>query len=417
MNPRPRRVDLDVRLYDTHVGHIRVGPAGKLRFFADQAWVDGGQIPRLGFTFLRGTSQARSPSILPNWFENLLPKIDGPLRSYICKHYNVGRHDSAALLSILGGDLPGAVIVDGDSEHWEEQALSAEVEHAAGMRFSVPGMQPKLSMLRSGDTWILPGHDSHGGWYVKFAGAGLERLPQIEHTTMQWAAQASFDVPECTCISLASVADAPGHFLEYGTHAFAIERFDRTTDPSRPRIHQEDLAQALDLREGGDQYRGPQGNIDYAALARLVRDACGEAAQHEFARRLAFVVASGNSDAHMKNWSWQWLPQARKPTLSPLYDQVCVVALGGEHGWKYGVPELATDLGNAARFTDITMSAVKDFANASGTPSLAATFEEGLVQTRDAWSAVVDSAPEEMRSAIAEHWKQTPVMARLVAVG
>src|SRR5690606_17324517 len=97
---------------------------------------------------------------------------------------------------------------------------------------------------------------------------------------------------------------------------FAIKRFDRAQNSQK--VHQEDFAQALEFRPehkyGGDG----AWSTSYDMLGRLVLDACGEGQAQEFVRRLAFVVAAGNDDAHLKNWSFQWTGGPR-PTLTPNY--------------------------------------------------------------------------------------------------
>jgi serine/threonine-protein kinase HipA len=57
----------------------------------------------------------------------------------------------------------------------------------------------------------------------------------------------------------------------------------------------------------------------------LVWQIVGEEAYLEFVRRLAFMVASGNTDAHLKNWSLIY-PDGMRAELSPVYDQVCTIA-------------------------------------------------------------------------------------------
>ena len=47
-------------------------------------------------------------------------------------------------------------------------------------------------------------------------------------------------------------------------------------------------------------------------------------ALQEWARRVAFNLAIGNGDAHLKNWSLIY-PDRRRATLSPVYDLVSTV--------------------------------------------------------------------------------------------
>ena len=113
--------------------------------------------------------------------------------------------------------------------------------------------------------------------------------------------------------------DLPGldeRFVEFGQFVFAIERYDRTPDGSR--IHQEDFAQVRgippDLKYGGASYEG---------LARFVGDQCGRDDLLEFIHRTVFMLLSGNTDAHLKNWSLVY-PDKRSARLAPAYDFVFV---------------------------------------------------------------------------------------------
>ena len=48
-----------------------------------------------------------------------------------------------------------------------------------------------------------------------------------------------------------------------------------------------------------DKYSG----ASYEGLAHLVGALCGDEDLLEFVRRVVFVILSGNTDAHLKNWS------------------------------------------------------------------------------------------------------------------
>ena len=79
-------------------------------------------------------------------------------------------------------------------------------------------------------------------------------------------------------------------------------------------------------------------------------DAAGEAQAIRFAQRVGFVIATGNGDAHLKNWSFAW-GSADRPVLSPCYDFVSTITWSEQLGWKrrHG-PELGLGLGRVRHF-------------------------------------------------------------------
>jgi serine/threonine-protein kinase HipA len=176
-------------------------------------------------------------------------------------------------------------------------------------------MQLKFSMVLKGRKLTLPSRGEEGRWIVKIPDPNHPELPEIEHCTMRWASRAGFEVPEHRVID---AEDMTPHIKNVRA-AFAIQRYDRRDDGAR--VHQEDFCQIFNLSPLM-KYDAP---VSYASLARLIHDVCGEAQQREFIQRLAFVVLSGNNDAHLKNWSWLWTDQAR-PSLSPCYDLVSTVS-------------------------------------------------------------------------------------------
>lgn len=101
------------------------------------------------------------------------------------------------------------------------------------------------------------------------------------------------------------------------TSVLVIRRYDRE---GTRRIHQEDFAQVVSLPP-----RLKYEHISYEQCAALALQIAGKDAYREFIRRLAFVIASGNTDAHLKNWSLVY-PDGVNARLSPLYDQVCTIA-------------------------------------------------------------------------------------------
>jgi serine/threonine-protein kinase HipA len=335
---------------------------------------------------------------LPAWFENLLPERDSALRDWLCRHFGLRDGDSAALLQAVGRDLPGAVEISGNIER--TQSTASEPVAEGEMRFSLAGVQLKLSMVFDGKGYALPGRDQTGSWIVKVPGERFPDIVRVEAATMAWARAAGLVVPTFRIVEINSLRGIDPKLLGTPMEAFAIERFDRHADG---RVHQEDFAQALEMPPS-DKY-SDRGNrrIGYDGLCRLVGDACGVSAREDFVRRLAFVVASGNGDAHLKNWSFQWGHEHR-PWLSPCYDQVATIS------WGDIVDQLALSLGRVRRFDDINRECLRRFGEKSGFADAEDCFFSGLQQARAGWLAVADDAPTRMREALVAHWERVPVL-------
>ncbi len=376
-------------------------------------------MPRLGLDFLRRLGPRSHASDLPAWFENLLPEKGSELRTRLCALYDLRDGQSFALLLALGRDLTGAVEVVDASEVGEASVPPNNDEWSTTHKDRDPGllgiesgfaalagMQLKFSMSMVNERLVLPARSGRSQWIVKLAGRDYDELAEVETATMTWARGAGFDVPNHFTVPFTQLDGIPTGWASRPVPAFAIQRFDRRDDGSK--VHQEDLCQALDLRPSnkyGD--RGPY--VSYDAALRLVKDACGERDGREMARRLGFMVACGNTDAHLKNWSLLWGERMR-PTLAPCYDLVTTIAWEAL-GWQRPKgPELALSLGGIDRFSRLDDAALDTFVTSSGSPWAKDEFLEGITQAHSAWPSVASLAPLRMQEALAQHWCRVPIL-------
>jgi serine/threonine-protein kinase HipA len=217
---------------------------------------------------------------------------------------------------------------------------------------------------------------------------------------LEWARAGGFEVPEC---ALYAVSDLNlGKYAPTDSKAFATRRYDR--QPGR-RIHQEDFMQVWGWAVD------PLGKRKYAATFEELANVCfgllGESGYEEVIRRIALVIATGNNDSHLKNWSLVYRDSVR-PVLAPLYDQVATVA------WGNLDRELALKLGGARDFGRVSSEAFarlarKIGANAPRTQDLA---RDTLQKLRDTWTKMNAGLPvfEEHRLALREHWGRVPLL-------
>lgn len=399
------RVSLDVKISGHRVGALSRDREGSIRFTPDARWVERRQRPRLGWAFLVNPSPRVAGTGLPAWFDNLLPDAGSPLRRWICGQLGLRETDSPGLLRALGRDLPGAVEVTGEAAPPED---GSSPEAPGQLRFSLAGLQLKLSMVRDGHRFTLPARDASGRWIVKIPSEDLVELPEVEQATMTWARAMGLPVPSHHLLDVEALKGLDPGLLGTPRRAFAVERFDRRADGGR--VHQEDLAQALEVRpEHRYEDTGPR-RVSYDGLSRLVRDACGEDAQGEFLDRLAFIIASGNGDAHLKNWSLQWGVDGY-PRLSPCYDQVCTVAWPARFGWEHpNGPALALAFGRCRAFAKLDRRVLTRFTERAEAPHAADRIFSALERARSTWPRVVEQAPARMRQALALHWRRVPLL-------
>ncbi len=408
--------DLEVSLPARTVGGLKQRRGGLTQWTPEESWVREGQLPRLGLEFLRTPGIRTASSELPAWFENLLPERGSALRWRLCQHYGLREGASFPLLRVLGRDLPGAVQVralPGALERAEGTAGLQPITTAPGdappedgPSFSaLAGMQLKFSMSMENQRLSLPARSAMGSWIVKLPGREYDELAEVETATMTWAAKAGLSVPAHRTVPFDHLIGLPD-WAERPAPVFAIARFDRRSDGIK--VHHEDLCQALGLRplhKNGDSDPG----VGFDGALRLVVDVCGDDAGRDMARRLGFMVASGNGDAHLKNWGLVWGEGAR-PSLAPCYDLVATIAWE-RFGWNLpGGPRLALRLGTTRRFADLNDAVIDRFAKDSGRVWVKDELLTGILLARDAWPQAEVAKPERMRRALSVHWSRVPIL-------
>jgi serine/threonine-protein kinase HipA len=267
------------------------------------------------------------------------------------------------------------------------------------LRFSLAGVQLKFSMLRRDRGMTLPAGGRGGDWIVKLPDNRYDRVPENEFSMMTWAHAAGIQVPDIHLVRVADIEGLPEGLSLREDLAFAIRRFDRPSPGQR--VHMEDLAQVLGLYSD-EKYR----KYNYETIAKVILNVASREALHEFLRRLVFIVAIGNGDAHHKNWSLLY-PDGIHATLSPAYDFVSTLQyIPGD--------TLALNLARSKRFEDVSLAAFERLARKLGLGS-----EDVLPVVRAAVEATLQSwrelrgqlpLPEEFKQRIESHWKRVPLL-------
>jgi serine/threonine-protein kinase HipA len=389
---------LRVLLQTTNVGEITLTKAGTTEFRFLDTYLELAERPVLGQWFLdkpRSTFVGVS-SRLPAFFRNLLPDPEGKHRAYVAQRLGLKEHQEFAMLARLGDDLPGALVVVSDGDPRDMAAREGEVVLGGG---SVAGMQPKFSAVAGGGTLrFLPGRRA-GNLIVKPPDADLEGIPENEFSMMRWAAASGLNVADVDLVPLSRLDDLPVWLQGRTGDALIVKRFDRLSDR---RVHIEDMAQVWGL-EPDQKYE----QRHYLAIANLLIALGDRDGFDEFVRRLVFMVASGNSDAHLKNWSLIYVDGMR-PKLSPAYDLVSVIP------YPQFENHLALKLAGMREYADVSEALFRIFATKLGESpdDMARSVRKMADRVRDTWTTLRNDIPmrQEHRERIEKHWQTVPLL-------
>jgi serine/threonine-protein kinase HipA len=183
---------LRVKLRDLVVGEMELH-GNSVRFTADPSYVAAEPRPVLGQIFEEDPERIRpSHHRLAPWFSNLLPEKDGPLREIVAQQLGVHPDREFYLLAGLGHDLPGAVtVVPDDGTDLPEPPRMPPADNRplekVHLKFSLAGVQLKLSMLRDRRGLTFPASGEGGNWIVKLPFHRLHRVPASSRSR-SWSA-------------------------------------------------------------------------------------------------------------------------------------------------------------------------------------------------------------------------------------
>ncbi|MGV6876455.1 type II toxin-antitoxin system HipA family toxin [Pseudochelatococcus sp. B33] len=262
---------------------------------------------------------------LPPWFAGLLP--EGALRDLVMAEMGPGAHDQFDLLTRLGGDLPGAVLITPETDP-PPSVGPLHLDHIHGLalpqpegvvKFSLAGVQLKFSAISAGDRLTAPARGGEGRSILKVPTGRYPGLPEAEYAAMTLARMIGVNTAPFRLIPTAAIDGIPDTFLKEGPQALVVDRFDRPGAGRRTHI------------EDGGQIVGAVGErkytmATYETLLNMIRRFSTDwrADVMEGLRRIVADVLIGNGDNHLKNWSFIF-PSPGEIRLSPAYDIVPTV--------------------------------------------------------------------------------------------
>lgn len=383
---------LTVSLNDVRVGTM-VNLAGDYNVFSfDEEYVADSQRPVLSQGFLNAQGYLRmivprTHRVAPPFFANLLPEQGSILRRTLAAQHRIVLTRDFPFLQTLGSDLPGAVIMTPTNDFAEPvdgpaRPLLPGTAADPSWHFSLAGMQMKLSASRAGERWTVTTSGAIGHWIIKLPNRDYPGLVEAENTVMSFATDIGIEVPHHLVLSLQQLRGLPQPFHEYGSHAYAIQRFDRGDDGQR--IHYEDLNQIADqMPTDDDKYSR---SLDY--VGKVIGTLGTSRDIEEFVRRVVFCIGIGNGDAHLKNWAIIYR-DGRTPTLAPAYDFVCTTRYNPDDA-------LAIPLGGERRWARLDAGRMERFAAAAALSRRAVlrTTRETVEAMRVRWAAIASEVED-----------------------
>jgi serine/threonine-protein kinase HipA len=308
-----------------------------------------------------------------------------------------GRISDYRLLVRLGADLPGAVAVEAATEpDGRDDPTVADIEPDAAdhpLRYSLAGVQLKYSVHSSRLT--LPSSGAGSWWIVKLPDRSIPSLAENEYLTMRWIGAAGMDTPRVELSPAGSVSELPSGFVQPDDLLYLTERYDRSPTG---RVHVEDFAQVADVdpREKYGEF-----GATYDSMGTVVSRLLGEEGLRAYLERLVAMVITGNTDAHLKNWSL-WYPDGQTPQLAPVYDFHSLTIYT-----RYRYAPLALSLAGERMPNRIELSHIRRLAESCGSdPGAAADLATDTVERlRGAWQREIGDEAANRFPALAEHYE------------
>ncbi|CAN7426582.1 type II toxin-antitoxin system HipA family toxin [Mesorhizobium sp. LjRoot246] len=387
-------VYLEAEGTSARVGSLIRDTGSMIHFDIDQSYIDLGQNrPILSSALLhigdeaKTVQQLRSGPMLsggrdlPPWFLNLLP--EGALRELVNRELPTGKTSNFDVLNWLGEDLPGAVVIraEGALDSGFQRVRETRGDQTL-IRFSLAGVQLKMSMLKQGGRLTFPATGRNGDIIAKLPSEKFPYLPEVEYTSMKLAEAVGVTVPSFELLPTESVYGIKEEFLQAGSQVLAVNRFDRTDDGMR--VHMEDFSQVMGV-SGDQKYFAANEETVLNIATRL-----GEGGTKPFlqaAKRVAVNLLLGNNDAHLKNWSL-WYPVPTRGELSPAYDIVAAYVYDHSN-------EMALKFRNSRNSEIIGLNRFERAAELCGIPTQRAKKEivETVEQAADEWPTLIRDLP------------------------
>ena len=364
-----------------HIDHVQVGTLsenqGIWSFTYTPNWAANGFDVAPGLPRAQGTILDTGTNRPVQWFfDNLLP--EDAARDLLVASAKLPSADAWSLLELYGAESAGAMTLLPPGTQQQpaslrpltDEQLQARIKALprqsltalAPKRMSLAGAQQKLAIVLMNDGRLFEPEGARASTHIL-----------KPDSTSDFYVHSAINEWFCVRVAQEVGLPVPAVFLRYvPSTVYIIERFDRKiTSDAVERLHVLDATQLLSLAAG---MKFSENGLD--ALNKVV-GLCRAKGPTRLAifRWVVFNLLIGNNDAHLKNLS----VFAGKDgySLTPHYDLVSTSAwaspelLGArENAWPD--VRLSFPIGNATRFSEITLPDVFAFAKAMGIPQATA---------------------------------------------
>lgn len=337
----------------------RINGIGAERFEYSEDFLSNASIDALGISERLPLSKTHyERGEISAFFQGLLP--EGEVLGHIAQAEQSPRNDWFSLIAALGCESIGALTFSMEELPQNGftgtyKPVSPDVAFnlrkspsktaaiiASTTRLSLAGAQSKVAWtlpegLSPKDASLQDWLEPHGGaastHIIKISRNGEEDLARNELACSLLAKSCGIKTA-----SVFEMLQIPG--------AIAVERYDRSWIDSPngrmvARWHQEDFCQALGWIPDY-KYQPESLECDYIEIAGDLIDNISRFPsldRLEFAKRLVFSYAIGNSDAHLKNSSFLYDENWTSRSLAPLYDVTCIPLSGYSTKMPFDVGE------------------------------------------------------------------------------
>lgn len=407
--------ELDAWLYGSRVARFTARDVGRDTPRVELAW-DPAAVDRWGYgsrvlshLLPMDPDAAPAPARVLAWLDGLLP--EGRVRDHMAMDAAVDPEDPVGFLTAYGGDTVGALqfvpvghtprtgtaaaraLADADVGELLRESVARAGGQARSQHLtsSLPGMEPKIGLVRSGGTWHRAAPDQPTTHILKVARAADSPTADLVDT-------------EAAALDLArrvGLTTIDAHVATFdGVRCIVVSRYDRVPDGPTGglrRVHQEDAAQALGINTRDPERKFQHGRTipSLAAIARALRD---DGARPDPLLALTTLnLAVGNTDAHAKNVS-VLRREDGAVALAPAYD----VSMHLHHSHASRV--FAMDVAGGRDMDALTGADLVDEGTAWGLPRRRAA--RVVADTLDALHAALEDVDRDAHPGVpADAWR------------
>lgn len=326
----------------TKVGTIQGDGISDAVFRYDRAWLDREDAIPVSLS-LPLQEEAFSSKKTKTFFEGLLP--EGFTKRSVAKWMHADDQDYLTMLSGLGQECLGAIqVMEGNSKppkarytrmtEQQLQEFAAEgaiksAELVTALHLSLAGASGKTGLYFDADNqcWYLPEGTAPSTHIVKQSHVRFKDIVTNEQLCLTTAKNLGISVPSSFAVN-----------TEDENLLFATPRYDRVLTekhrvldglPVPLRLHQEDMAQALGIPAENKYEIVPSGYCE--KICGLLRDFSSNPIRDilDFWNRIIFNDLIGNTDGHLKNFSFLYDENLAGLHLAPAYDIVSTTIYPG----------------------------------------------------------------------------------------